>query len=53
VTYWNVAHCVRTDARARGLGGRVLMEPMTIPGYCRFAILRDPEKAVFGVLQPL
>lgn len=53
VTYWNVADCARTVARVKRLGGRVLMDTYTVPGYCRFAVVRDPQQAVFGVLQPL
>jgi len=53
LTYWNVRDCSRTVAQVRRLGGRVMMAPMTVPGYCRFAVLRDPQGAAFGVLQPL
>ena len=53
VTYWNVADCARAVAKVKRLGGRVLMGATTVPGYCRFAVLRDPQGAAFGVLQPL
>lgn len=33
-------------------GGQVLMPPQDIPGTGRFAVLADPQGAVFGVLQP-
>lgn len=33
-------------------GGRVLREPADVPGVGRFAVLADPQGAVFGVLQP-
>jgi predicted enzyme related to lactoylglutathione lyase len=35
--------------RARGAGGTVLSEPMDIPDVGRFAVLRDPQGAVFSV----
>lgn len=33
-------------------GGRVLKGPADIPGTGRFAVLADPQGAVFGILQP-
>lgn len=36
-------------ARARALGGHVLLEPIDIPGVGRAAVLRDPDGATFGV----
>jgi predicted enzyme related to lactoylglutathione lyase len=33
-------------------GGRVLREPADIPGTGRFAVVADPQGAVFGILQP-
>jgi len=53
LTYWQVADCAKTAAKARRLGGRVLMGAATVPGYCRFAVLRDPQGAAFGILEPL
>ncbi|MDD2765417.1 MAG: VOC family protein [Opitutaceae bacterium] len=53
LTYWQVADCAKTVAKARRLGGRVLMGATTVPGYCRFAVLRDPQAAAFGILEPL
>lgn len=43
------------DATARAVaeeGGRVLKAPADIPGTGRFAVLADPQGAVFGILQP-
>jgi predicted enzyme related to lactoylglutathione lyase len=37
-------------ARARELGGSVIMGPHTAEGVGRFAILRDPQGAVFAVV---
>jgi hypothetical protein len=44
------------DATARqseDLGGKVLRSPMDIAGVCRFAILQDPQGAVFAAFQSL
>ena len=38
-----------TVEQAKGLGGQVLMEPMSIPEVGRMAVLRDPQGAVFAV----
>ncbi|MCH9646618.1 MAG: VOC family protein [Deltaproteobacteria bacterium] len=41
-----------TAARAQELGGEVLSEPMDIPTVGRFAILADPQGAVFAAFTP-
>ena len=41
-----------TVEKARSLGGKVEMGPREIPGVGRFAILSDPQGAVFAILQP-
>lgn len=53
VTYWQVANCAKTVAKAKRLGGRALLGTTVVPGMCRFAILTDPQRAAFGVLEPL
>jgi predicted enzyme related to lactoylglutathione lyase len=40
-------------AKAEKLGAQVLCPAMEVPGMVRFACLRDPEGAVFGLLTPL
>ena len=52
VTYWQVADCAKTVAKAKRLGGRVRMGTTPVPGMCKFAVLRDPEGATFGILEP-
>ena len=42
-----------TAAKAKDLGGIVVAEPMDIPTVGRFAIIQDPQGAVFGILKPL
>jgi predicted enzyme related to lactoylglutathione lyase len=53
VTYWNVADCAKSIAKAKRLGGRVLLGMIEVPEMCRIAILKDPKGAPFGILQPL
>jgi predicted enzyme related to lactoylglutathione lyase len=47
--YFATADTEAAMARAGELGGQVVMGPMDVPGG-RFAILRDPQNAVFSVL---
>jgi predicted enzyme related to lactoylglutathione lyase len=53
VTYWLVAKCAKTLAKAKKLGGSVLMDTITVPHTCRFAVLADPQGAAFAILEPL
>lgn len=41
-----------TVAKASGLGARVMMPPTAIPTVGRFAVLADPQGAVFAVFTP-
>lgn len=51
---WNLYFAVDdvdvTTARAGELGGQTVMGPMDISAATRFAVLRDPQDAVFSVL---
>ena len=47
--YFAVADTEAAMARAGELGGQVVMGPMRVPGG-QFAIIRDPQNAVFSVL---
>lgn len=51
--YLAVDDCDATAAQAKALGGAVLKDPADIPGTGRFAVLADPQGAVFGILTPL
>ena len=53
MTYFAVTHCDDAVVRAKTLGASVHRAPEDIPGTGRFAILADPQGAVFGLLQPL
>jgi predicted enzyme related to lactoylglutathione lyase len=49
--YFGVADC-DDRARAAGVaGGRVFVSPTDIPGVGRFAVLGDPQGAVFAIVQ--
>jgi uncharacterized protein len=48
--YFAVEDCDAAAARAGELGGGTIMGPMTLPNGSSFAILRDPQNAVFSVL---
>jgi predicted enzyme related to lactoylglutathione lyase len=41
-----------TGAKAKDLGGSVLMEPMDVPKVGRIGVLRDPQGATFGIIKP-
>jgi predicted enzyme related to lactoylglutathione lyase len=48
--YFQVLDCDKTAARVRELGGQVKMEPRDISETGRFAVLVDPQGAVFQVI---
>ena len=52
VTYWQVSDCAKSVAKVKRLGGRIIMGTTPVPGMCRFAIVRDPQGATFGILEP-
>jgi uncharacterized protein len=41
-----------TCAKAQELGAATIVEPMDVPTVGRFAILKDPQGAVFGIIKP-
>lgn len=49
--YVRVADCDATVGRTRERGGTVLKEPEDIPGVGRFAVLQDPQGAVFSIIR--
>jgi uncharacterized protein len=50
ITVDDVDECAKT---AEELGGVVVSEPFDVPNSGRFAILKDPQGAVFGIGHPL
>jgi predicted enzyme related to lactoylglutathione lyase len=53
LTYWQVASCAKALAKAKKLGASVLLGDTLVPEMCRFAVVRDPQGAAFGLLEPL
>lgn len=51
LVYFGVEDVDGTADQARELGGDVLLGPVDVPGMLRFAVLRDPQGASFGVLR--
>ena len=49
--YFEVADADATVARARKLGGSVMMDPMDMEGVGRMAALSDPHGAAFSVIK--
>lgn len=51
LVYFAVEDCDWTVGQARELGGGVLVEATDIPEVGRFAMIQDPQGAVFGVIK--
>ena len=51
MVYFPVANCDASVAKVRSLGGGVMMPPKDIEKVGRFAVLRDPQGAVFAIIQ--
>jgi len=52
LAYFAVGNVDQIAKKTSELGGKVKHQPTDIPTVGRFAILEDPQGAVFGVLQP-
>lgn len=52
LTYFAVRDCDATAAAMLADGAGQIVPPSDIPGTGRFAVLSDPQGAVFGLLQP-
>jgi uncharacterized protein len=53
LAYFLVSNCDLSATKAKELGGSFLMAPTTLEGVGRFAVIADPQSAVFAVFQPL
>jgi predicted enzyme related to lactoylglutathione lyase len=53
LVYFLVANCDETAAKAKELGAKTHLAPMTIEKVGRMAILADPQGAVFAIIQAL
>lgn len=51
--YFQVDDCDASANQAKGLGARLMVGPQDIPGTGRFAILSDPQGAVFAIYTAL
>jgi predicted enzyme related to lactoylglutathione lyase len=49
--YFAVNDCDATVEKAVGLGGSIVMPPTDIPTVGRFAVIKDPQGAVFSVIK--
>jgi predicted enzyme related to lactoylglutathione lyase len=49
--YFQVADCDQAAANAHQLGATLLVEPQDIPSTGRFAVIQDPQGAVFAVFR--
>jgi uncharacterized protein len=50
LAYVEVADADRTVEQTINLGGSVIVPPQSVPQVGRFAVLRDPQGAVFGII---
>lgn len=50
--YFAADDCDKSVAAITAAGGRVMKGPADIPGTGRYAVVTDPQGAVFGLLQP-
>jgi predicted enzyme related to lactoylglutathione lyase len=51
--YIEVANCDATAAKAKQSGATFHLDPMTMEGVGRFAVVADPQGAVFAIFQAL
>lgn len=51
LVYFLVADCDESAAKAKAAGARFFVEPMTIEGVGRMAVVADPAGAVFAMFQ--
>ena len=50
--YFGVDDVDAAVEKAKSLGGNVLVPPQDIPEIGRFAVLQDPQTAVFAIFKP-
>jgi predicted enzyme related to lactoylglutathione lyase len=51
-SYFQTADINATVAKVKSLGGATHVPPTPVPNVGQFAVLADPQGAVFAVLQP-
>ena len=52
LVYFAVSDCDGQAALVQSLGGAVRVPPTDVPGVGRFAVVADPQGAVFAVIEP-
>jgi hypothetical protein len=52
MTYFQVADCDERAQWSEAQGGRIVIEATEIPGTGRYAVLQDPQGAVFSIMAP-
>jgi predicted enzyme related to lactoylglutathione lyase len=52
LAYISTPDIAATVSRATELGGKILVQPTEVPGAGRFAVLQDPQGAVFAAYTP-
>lgn len=50
--YFQVTDCDATAAKAASAGGKTIVPPTDIPKVGRFAMLQDPQGAMFAIFKP-
>jgi predicted enzyme related to lactoylglutathione lyase len=51
--YFLTSNCDATAAKAKQMGAKFYLEPMTMENVGRFAVLADPQGAVFAIFQSM
>jgi len=51
LVYFAVDDCDAQAKKAGGLGAKTIVPPSDIPGTGRFAVIQDPQGAVFGIIK--
>lgn len=49
--YYLVSKCDESTAKAKQLGGKVRMDPMSIPNVGRMSVVADPQGAMFSLFE--
>jgi uncharacterized protein len=53
LAYFQVSDCDASAAKAKELGANLYLQPMTLEGVGRFAVVADPQRAVFAIFQAM
>ena len=53
LAYIQVSNCDAIAAKAKAMSAKFCLEPMTMEGVGRFAVIADPQNAVFAIFQAM